>query len=47
MHYADEVGLFNVVEAMKRFATNPRDDAKFWQPAPLLLKLVQEGKTFS
>jgi 3-hydroxyacyl-CoA dehydrogenase len=47
MLYADQVGLFNVVHAMKRFATNPRDDAKFWEPAPLLLKLAQEGKTFS
>jgi 3-hydroxyacyl-CoA dehydrogenase len=25
--YADQVGLFNVVQAMKRFATNPLDDA--------------------
>jgi 3-hydroxyacyl-CoA dehydrogenase len=36
MHYADQVGLFNVVEAMKRFQKNPRDDAEFWEPAPLL-----------
>jgi 3-hydroxyacyl-CoA dehydrogenase len=28
MHYADQVGLFNVVQAMKRFAANPHDDAK-------------------
>jgi 3-hydroxyacyl-CoA dehydrogenase len=47
MLYADQVGLFNVVQAMKRFQTNPRDDAKFWEPAPLLLKLAQEGKTFN
>jgi 3-hydroxyacyl-CoA dehydrogenase len=47
MLYADQVGLFNVVQAMKRFATNPHDDAKFWEPAPLLLKLASEGKTFS
>lgn len=47
MLYADQVGLFNVVHAMKRFQQNPRDDAKFWEPAPLLLKLAQEGKTFS
>jgi 3-hydroxyacyl-CoA dehydrogenase len=43
----DQVGLFNVAEAMKRFAKNPRDDAKFWQPAPLIQKLVAEGKQFS
>ena len=47
MNYADTVGLFNVVQAMKRFAKNPNDDATFWQPAPLLAKLAAEGKTFS
>ncbi|VTU32953.1 Fatty acid oxidation complex subunit alpha [Variovorax sp. PBS-H4] len=46
MHYANQVGLFNVAEAMKRFAKNPRDDAAFWQPAPLIQKLVAEGKQF-
>ncbi|MBI5257484.1 MAG: enoyl-CoA hydratase/isomerase family protein [Burkholderiales bacterium] len=45
--YADTVGLYNVVTAMKRFAQNPLDDAAFWQPAPLLAKLAAEGKTFS
>ncbi len=47
MCYADTVGLFNVVQAMKRFAKNPNDDAKFWEPAPLLARLAAEGKTFS
>ena len=47
MHYAGEVGLFNVVQAMNRFARNPNDDADFWQPAPLLAKLAAEGKQFS
>jgi 3-hydroxyacyl-CoA dehydrogenase len=47
MCYADTVGLFNVVSAMKRFAANPHDDAAFWQPAPLLARLAAEGKTFS
>ncbi|MDP3652729.1 MAG: 3-hydroxyacyl-CoA dehydrogenase NAD-binding domain-containing protein [Rhodoferax sp.] len=47
MNYADEVGLFNVVQAMNRFAQNPLDDAKFWQPAPLLAKLAAEGKSFN
>lgn len=47
MCYADTVGLFNVVQAMKRFAKNPNDDAKFWEPAPLLAKLAAEGRTFS
>jgi len=47
MKYADQMGLFNVAESMKRFARNPRDDGSFWQPAPLLAKLAAEGKTFS
>jgi 3-hydroxyacyl-CoA dehydrogenase len=47
MNYADQQGLFNVVESMKRFAANPKDDQKFWQPAPLLVKLAAEAKTFS
>ena len=47
MLYADQFGLFNVVQAMHRFAKNPMDDADFWQPAPLLAKLAAEGKTFN
>ena len=47
MLYADEVGLFNVVQAMHRFAQNPLDDANFWKPAPLLARLAEQGKTFN
>jgi 3-hydroxyacyl-CoA dehydrogenase len=47
MLYADQYGLFNVVQAMKRFAQNPLDDAKFWQPAPLLAKLAAEGQSLN
>ncbi|WP_298926954.1 3-hydroxyacyl-CoA dehydrogenase NAD-binding domain-containing protein [uncultured Ramlibacter sp.] len=47
MNYADQVGLFNVAQSMKRFQQNPRDDAAFWEPAPLIRKLVAEGKSFS
>jgi 3-hydroxyacyl-CoA dehydrogenase len=47
MNYADTVGLYNVVAAMKRYAANPLDDQAFWQPAPLLAKLAAEGKSFS
>ena len=36
MLYADQFGLFNVVQTMRRFAQNPLDDATFWKPAPLL-----------
>ena len=45
--WADQQGLFNVVQAMKRFAANPHDDAEFWQPAPLLARLAAEAKTFT
>lgn len=46
MHYASELGLINVVQAMNRFAQNPHDDAQFWKPAPLLARLAAEGKSF-
>ena len=47
MCYADQQGLFNVVQTMKRFAANPFDDASFWQPAPLLARLADQSKSFT
>jgi 3-hydroxyacyl-CoA dehydrogenase len=47
MHYADQYGLCNVVQAMRRFARNPYDDSAFWQPAPLIERLLAEGRTFT
>jgi len=47
MLYADIVGLPNVIRALKRIAAEPGADAKFWQPAPLLVKLAEEGKSFN
>ncbi|MEO8153518.1 MAG: 3-hydroxyacyl-CoA dehydrogenase NAD-binding domain-containing protein [Rhizobacter sp.] len=47
MLYADIVGLANIVRSLKRIAAEPGADSKFWQPAPLLLKLAEEGKTFN
>ncbi len=47
MLYADEVGLYNVVDRMKRFAADPHGDPGFWKPAPLLAKLAGEGKKFN
>jgi len=47
MLYADEVGLYNVVASMRRFAANPHGDPGFWKPAPLLARLVGEGKRFT
>ncbi len=49
MRYADEVGLANVVEAMRRFAAADvgNRQAGAWEPAPLLVKLAEAGKTFT
>jgi 3-hydroxyacyl-CoA dehydrogenase len=47
MHYADQMGLYNMVMAMNSFAQNPNDDANFWQPAPLIKRLIMQGKTFN
>jgi 3-hydroxyacyl-CoA dehydrogenase len=47
MNHADTVGLFNVVQAMKRFAANPHDDAESWVPAPLLSRLAAESRSFN
>jgi 3-hydroxyacyl-CoA dehydrogenase len=46
MLYADSVGLGNVVRSLRRFAAVPGAEA-WWQPAPLLLRLAAEGKTFN
>ena len=47
MHYADTVGLFNVIRAMRRFAASGGGDPAFWQPAPLLARLAGQGQTFN
>jgi len=43
MHYADQVGLENILDDVKEFA---KEDPRFWQPAPLLETLVAEGRKF-
>ncbi|KUP91972.1 3-hydroxyacyl-CoA dehydrogenase NAD-binding domain-containing protein [Tritonibacter horizontis] len=43
MQYADTVGLEKILADVARFA---REDDFLWQPAPLLQRLVAEGKTF-
>ena len=45
MLYADTVGLYNVVRAMKGYAA--AGDARFWQPAALLARLAADGRTFN
>jgi len=43
MKWADMQGLDKVLADIREFA---KEDALFWQPAPLLEKLVAEGKNF-
>ncbi|QET01499.1 3-hydroxyacyl-CoA dehydrogenase [Cupriavidus pauculus] len=45
MLYADQVGLFNVVQAMHRYARGYHGEA--WEPAGLLKTLAAEGKGFN
>ena len=44
MKYADMVGLPKILEDIRAFA---KEDPLFWKPAPLLEKLVAEGKNFA
>jgi 3-hydroxyacyl-CoA dehydrogenase len=44
MHHADQVGLARILADIQAFA---QQDPLFWQPAPLLVKLVAEGRTFA
>lgn len=43
MKYADMVGLDKVLADLREFA---QEDPLFWKPAPLLEKLVAEGRNF-
>jgi 3-hydroxyacyl-CoA dehydrogenase len=45
MFYADTVGLPNVVAAINKYARGHQGNA--WRPAPLLLKLADEGRLFN
>ncbi|MCS6765393.1 MAG: 3-hydroxyacyl-CoA dehydrogenase NAD-binding domain-containing protein [Candidatus Protistobacter heckmanni] len=49
MLYADQVGLYNVVTAMHKYAKAAHAERQkgAWEPAPLLAKLAAEGKTFN
>jgi 3-hydroxyacyl-CoA dehydrogenase len=47
MRYADEVGLPNVVRALRRFAAESPDDPAAWAPAPMLVRLAEEGASFT
>jgi 3-hydroxyacyl-CoA dehydrogenase len=44
MWYADTVGLKNVYERVRQFY---EEHGELWEPAPLLRRLAEEGKTFA
>ena len=45
MFYADSVGLYNVLAAMRRYARG--HEGKAWEPAPLLVALAEAGQSFN
>ncbi len=45
MFHADAIGLYNVLAAMRRYAGGYQRQA--WQPAPLLVQLAEQGKSFT
>src|SRR5258706_12179232 len=45
MFYADTVGLKKVLERIETFSKGY--EGRVWKPAPLLVKLAREGKTFN
>lgn len=44
MFHADRLGLTTVLDGIRRFAREQGE--RYWQPAPLLVRLAAEGKTF-
>ncbi|MGB3816638.1 3-hydroxyacyl-CoA dehydrogenase NAD-binding domain-containing protein, partial [Achromobacter pulmonis] len=44
MHYADRVGLAQVLADIRSFA---QEDPAFWKPSPLLVELAESGRDFS
>ncbi|HSD16623.1 MAG TPA: 3-hydroxyacyl-CoA dehydrogenase NAD-binding domain-containing protein [Thermomonas sp.] len=45
MFHADQVGLYNVLAAMRGYARGHRGEA--WSPAPLLVELAEAGLSFN
>ncbi|MBN3792456.1 3-hydroxyacyl-CoA dehydrogenase, partial [Burkholderia sp. Ac-20353] len=44
MHYADTIGLANVLADIRAFA---KEDPLFWKPSPLIVELVERGADFA
>ncbi|SIT45650.1 3-hydroxyacyl-CoA dehydrogenase [Paraburkholderia piptadeniae] len=47
MWYADQVGLPMVVRTLRRIASQPGVNGAFWTPAPLLVRMAEEGRSFN
>jgi 3-hydroxyacyl-CoA dehydrogenase len=47
MFWADQSGLYDVMQRMRRLGRNPHGDPGFWKPAPLLEMLAMSGGRFS
>jgi 3-hydroxyacyl-CoA dehydrogenase len=47
MFFADQTGLHVVARALENIAAQPGSDTSFWTPAPLLMRLAHEGRTFN
>ena len=47
MCYADQVGVYGVMQRMRELARNPYGDPGFWTPAPLITKLAAENGAFN
>jgi 3-hydroxyacyl-CoA dehydrogenase len=45
MFYADTVGLKNVLNSIQKFQAGYQ--GAVWKPAPLLVKLANEGRKFN
>lgn len=46
MWYADELGIYHLLQRMREFASNPHGDSAFWSPAPLIERIATAGGTF-
>lgn len=44
LYYADTLGLARILDDIQTFAA---EDPQFWQPSPLLVRLVKQGQTFA
>lgn len=47
MFFADQTGLHEIARALRRIAAQPGSDLGVWTPAPLLVRLADQGQTFS